>query len=67
MTRGDIVIVSAKGAYTGKPRPALVVQADAYTPTHASVTMCPMTTDLASRGLAVPSLDGVTVKVRRAS
>ena len=47
MTRGDIVIVSAKGAYTGKPRPALVVQADAYNPTHASVTICPITTDLA--------------------
>lgn len=45
MTRGDIVIVAARGAYTNKPRPALVVQADAFLPTHASVTICPITSD----------------------
>lgn len=44
ITRGAIVVVSARGAYTGKPRPALVVQADAFNPTHASVTICPITT-----------------------
>jgi mRNA interferase MazF len=44
ITRGAVVIVSARGAYTGKPRPALVVQADAFNPTHASVTICPITT-----------------------
>ena len=44
VTRGAIVIVSARGAYTGKPRPALVVQADVFNPTHASVTVCPITT-----------------------
>lgn len=43
VTRGAIVIVSARGAYTGKPRPALVVQADAFNRTHASVTVCPIT------------------------
>ena len=43
IARGAIVIVSARGAYTGKPRPALVVQADAFNPTHASVTICPIT------------------------
>lgn len=26
LRRGDLVTVSAKGAYTGKPRPALVIQ-----------------------------------------
>lgn len=45
LARGAIVIVSAKGAYTGKPRPALVVQADLFNPTHASVTVCPITSD----------------------
>jgi mRNA interferase MazF len=45
MTRGAIVIVAAKGAYTGKPRPAVIVQADLYNPTHASVTVCPITSD----------------------
>jgi mRNA interferase MazF len=30
--RGDLVIVSASGAYTGKPRPAVVVQSDHLPP-----------------------------------
>ena len=45
MKRGSIVVVAAKGAYTGKPRPAVVVQSDLFNPTHASVTICPLTTD----------------------
>lgn len=45
MRRGAIVVVAAKGAYTGKPRPALVVQADLFNPTHQSVTVCPITSD----------------------
>lgn len=45
MTRGDIVIVATKDAYTGKPRPALIVQDDDFNPTHASVTLCPITSD----------------------
>ena len=45
MNRGDIVVVAAKGAYTAKPRPALVVQADIFNETHASVTLCPITSD----------------------
>ena len=45
MKRGAIVVVAARGAYTGKPRPALVVQSDLFNPTHASVTICPITSD----------------------
>ena len=45
MKRGTIVIVAAKGAYPGKPRPALVVQSDLFNPTHQSVTICPITSD----------------------
>lgn len=45
MTRGAIVVVAARGAYTGKPRPALVVQSDLFNPTHQSVTICPITSD----------------------
>ena len=45
MTRGAIVVVAAKGAYTSKPRPAVVIQADLFTPTHASITVCPVTSD----------------------
>lgn len=43
MKRGAIVVVAAKGAYTGKPRPALVVQSDLFNPTHQSITLCPIT------------------------
>ena len=45
MTRGDIVVVATKGAYSGKPRPALVVQADMFNETHSSLTVCPITSD----------------------
>lgn len=45
MKRGAIVIVATRGAYTGKPRPALVVQSDRFNPTHASVTICPITSE----------------------
>jgi mRNA interferase MazF len=58
--RGAIVVVAAKGAYTGKPRPALVVQSDLFNPTHQSVTICPITTDCVDAPLfriAVPPGD----------
>jgi mRNA interferase MazF len=45
LRRGAIVVVAAKGTYTGKPRPALVVQSDLFNPTHPSVTVCPITSD----------------------
>jgi mRNA interferase MazF len=66
--RGDIVIVATRGAYTGKPRPALVVQNDLFNEAHASVTICPITSNCldaplfrlalppgSRTGLAVPS------------
>jgi mRNA interferase MazF len=46
MKRGDIVIVAAPGDY-GKPRPAVIVQTDAFPQEHASVIICQMTTALA--------------------
>lgn len=46
MIRGDIVVLAARGAYTGKPRPALVVQSDVFNDTHASVTICPITAEV---------------------
>ena len=45
ITRGSIVVVAARGAYTGKPRPAIVVQADLFNPTHGSISLCLITTD----------------------
>ena len=46
MRRGDVVIVAASGDY-GKPRPAVIVQTDAFPETHASVVICQMTSELA--------------------
>jgi mRNA interferase MazF len=46
MSRGDLVIVAAPGDY-GKPRPAVIVQSDAIPQGHASVVICPMTSELA--------------------
>ena len=56
MTRGAIVVVATRGAYTGKPRPALVVQSDRFNPTHASVTLCPITSDCVDAPLFRPGL-----------
>ena len=49
MKRGDVVTVVTSGAY-GKPRPALVVQADAFEAI-PSVTVLPLTSDLHDAGL----------------
>lgn len=46
LQRGDIVTVAATGDY-GKPRPAVVVQSDAFPDTHASVIICQMTSIIA--------------------
>ena len=43
MRRGEIYTAAARGAYTGKPRPVVIVQDDRFDAT-ASVTVCPMTT-----------------------
>lgn len=40
MRRGDFVRVALPGAY-GKPRPALIIQSDAYS-AHSSVTLLPV-------------------------
>lgn len=44
MRRGEIWSVAARGAYSGKPRPAVIVQEDRFDAT-ASVTVCAVTTD----------------------
>jgi mRNA interferase MazF len=48
--RGEIVTVALPGDY-GKPRPALVVQADLFNDTHASVTVAPVTSTLVNAPL----------------
>ena len=39
------MLTTASGDY-GKPRPALVVQSDLFNETHASLTVCPITSTL---------------------
>ena len=43
MRRGDVVTVATGGGYAGKPRPAVVIQSDAF-PETGSVTLRLMTT-----------------------
>ncbi len=45
MRRGDVVTVAASGDY-GKPRPAVIVQTDAFPESHASVVVCQLTSEL---------------------
>ena len=45
LKRGDLVGVAMAGDY-GKPRPALVVQANLFNETHTSVTLVPVTSTL---------------------
>jgi mRNA interferase MazF len=44
-SRGDLIIVAAPGDY-GKPRPAVIVQSNAISESHASIVICPMTSEL---------------------
>lgn len=46
LRRGTVVTVASPGAYSGKPRPAVVVQADRWLQAHPSVTLCPVTSTI---------------------
>ena len=43
--RGDVVVCILSGDY-GKPRPAVVVQSDLFNETHASVVLCPISSEV---------------------
>lgn len=51
MKRGDIVVAAFRGDYTGKPRPVVIIQSDALNPSHASVLVAPITTELLGTSL----------------
>lgn len=53
MRRGELWTVAAGGDYTGKPRPALVVQADRFD-ANDSIAVCPITTDATESLLRIP-------------
>jgi mRNA interferase MazF len=44
MKRGEIWTVAGGAAYTGKPRPAIIVQDDRFD-ANDSIVVCPLTTD----------------------
>ena len=46
LLRGLIVTAASSGVYSGKPRPAVVVQANRWLQGHPSVTLCPLTSTL---------------------
>jgi mRNA interferase MazF len=46
LRRGTVVTVASAGVYAGKPRPAVVVQAERWLQAHPSVTLCPLTSTL---------------------
>jgi mRNA interferase MazF len=50
--RGDICIAGARGIYTGKRRPVVIVQDDRFDAT-ASITVCPLTTNPLDAPLAL--------------
>jgi len=50
MKRGEIWTVAGGGDYTGKPRPAIILQDDRFDST-ASITVCALTTDPADAPL----------------
>ena len=54
MRRGDIYTAATRGAYSGKPRPVVVIQDDRFDAT-ASVTVVPFTTsDVEAPLLRIP-------------
>jgi mRNA interferase MazF len=50
LKRGDVVVCALSGDY-GKPRPAVVVQSDLFNSTHASITICPITSHIVAAPL----------------
>ena len=51
LQRGLIVTVASTGVYSGKPRPAVVIQANRWLQGHPSVTLCPLTSSLVNAPL----------------
>ena len=56
MRPGDLVTVAATGDY-GKPRPAVIVQTDAFPESHASVVVCQLTSELVDAPVFRVSVD----------
>jgi len=57
LRRGTVVTLASPGVYSGKPRPAVVVQADRWLQAHPSVTLCPLTSTLRQAPLVRIAVD----------
>ena len=55
VTRGDVCLVAGGPDYSGKPRPAIVVQDDRFDLT-SSLTICPLTSNPTEAPLLRPEL-----------
>jgi mRNA interferase MazF len=67
LKRGDVVVGVASRDY-GKPRPAVVVQSDFFNETHASITLCPVTSHLVDTPLfRIPVGPGAGTGLKAAS
>lgn len=56
MNRGDIVTIAVQGDY-GKPRPALIAQADVFNEGHASIIVLPLTSNIVDAPLFRLTID----------
>ncbi|MFM9940211.1 MAG: type II toxin-antitoxin system PemK/MazF family toxin [Hyphomicrobiaceae bacterium] len=50
MNRGDVVTVALQGDF-GKPRPAVIIQSDAFNASHATISILPITSTIVSAPL----------------
>jgi mRNA interferase MazF len=51
MRRGDIFVVAQRGVYEGKPRPAVLVQANDFVEHHPSLLFCLISSELSDTSL----------------
>ena len=66
MKRGDVWTVAGGPDYAGKPRPAVILQDDAFDAT-ASITICPFTTHVVDAPLMRLSIEPSAANGLRAS
>ena len=56
MKRGEVWVFAGGGDYTGRPRPAVILQADQFADTE-SVTICAFTSTILSAPIARPLVE----------
>ena len=67
MRKGDVVIAAERGAFSGKPRPWVVVQADSFLDDVSSVTVCPIVDSVQQTSFRVTCAPSQENGLRKAS